>query len=87
MPHITHVSGQNLRPLWVREPRNGRRQRAAGARGERATLANGGWPDAPFSNIAHKNISVFTRFWPNLVYLQGVPVDDRPPTLKKIRQV
>ena len=47
---------ENLRPLWVREQRNRRRQRAAGARGERATLAGGGWPDGPFSNIARNKI-------------------------------
>ena len=76
---------ENLQLLWAREQRNGRRQRAAGARSERATLAEGGSPDGPLSKIARKLFSVFTRFWPNLVYLLGVPVNDRPPTLKKIR--
>ena len=87
MPHIIHVSGLRKFTAFVStEAGNGRRQRAAGACGERATLTRGGWPDGPFSNIARKNFSVFTWLWPNLVHLLGVPVDDRQPILKKIRQ-
>ena len=78
---------ENLRPLWARKQGMGdgsERLALAGRLG--ATLTRGGWPDGPFSNIARKNFSVLTWLWPNLVHLLGVPVDDRQPILKKIRQ-
>ena len=50
-------------------------------------LPRGSLPHSALSNIAGKTFSVFNQFGPNLVHLLGVPEEDRPPILKKIRQL
>ena len=73
-PYVTmFVDLENFRPLWARE--HGARESSIGA------------THSAFSKVAGKSFSVYNRFGPNLVHLLGVPEEDRPPTLKKIRQL
>ena len=65
--------------------RGGRRQHRGELTGAGGTLDGVSSPHSAFSKVAGKSFSVFNRFGPNLVHLLGVPEEDRPPTLKKIR--
>ena len=67
--------------------RGGRRQRRDELTGAGGTLAGVSSPHSAFSKVAGKSFSVFNRFEPNLVCLLAVPEEDRPPILKKIRQL
>ena len=73
--------------LGLSEHGGGRRQRRDELTGEGGTLAGVSSPHSAFSKVAGKSFSVFNRFEPNLVCLLAVPEEDRPPILKKIRQL
>ena len=82
-PYVTmFVDLENFRPLGAR---GGRRQHRGELTGAGGTLDGVSSPHSAFSKVAGKSFSVFNRFGPNLVHLLGVPEEDRPPTLKKIR--
>ena len=74
-----HVYGEGAR--------GGRRQHKGELTGAGGTLDGVSSPHGAFSKVAGKSFSVLNRFGPNLVHLLGVPEEDRPPTLKKIRQL
>ena len=87
MPLYIHVCGLwNFRVQWARQHGGGRRQRRDHG-GLGGTLAGVSSPHSAFSKVAEKSFSVFNWFGPNLVCLLAVPEEDRPPTLKKIRQL
>ena len=87
-PYITmFVDFEILGLMEHGSTRGGRRQRRDELTGAGGTLAGVSSPHSAFSKVAGKSFSVFNRFEPNLVCLLAVPEEDRPPILKKIRQL
>ena len=88
MPLYNHVCGLGKFSDYVSTGARGRRWQHRGEyTGAGGTLDGVSSPHSAFSKVAGKSFSVFNRFGPNLVHLPGVPEEDRPPTLKKIRQL
>ena len=88
MPLCNHIYGLKIFSASVSTgARGGRRQHRGELTGAGGTLDGVSSPHSAFSKVAGKSFSVFNRFGPNLVHLLGIPEEDRPPTLKKIRQL
>ena len=88
MPLYNHVYGLGKFSASVSTGAWGRRRQHRGElTGAGGTLDGVSSPHSAFSKVAGKSFSVFNRFGPNLEHLLGVPEEDRPPTLKKIRQL
>ena len=88
MPLCNHVYGlQKFSPSVSTGAQGRRRQHRGELTGAGDNLDGVSSPHSAFSKVAGKSFSVFNRFGPNLVHLLGGPEEDRPPTLKKIRQL
>ena len=88
MPLCNHVCGlKNFSASVSTGARGGRRQHRGELTVAGGTLDGVSSPHSAFSKVAGKSFSVLNWFGPNLVHLLGVPEEDRPQTLKKIRQL